>query len=578
MPTLVGEPPDGDEWLHELKSDGYRTQIILDEGRGRAFTRNGHNWTAKYRPTIEAALALPCGSAIIDGEMVVATETGHTDFHAIKATIAANPSALVLMAFDLLHLDGRDLRQTPLIERRLRLEDLVGSADTGDRIQFSDHVIGNGSAVFAAAEELGVEGIVSKKINSRYRSGYSKAWLKIKSYAEGEFVVIRAERGDKAPVALLAREAEEGLEYAGAAMVTLADPEREIFWETIERLKTDRPPVPMEERKEGSWLWPELKVRVKYLRGEEMLRHATVQGIADAPAAAAVSPPSRSGRSSAEPTYPKPEISKAAVLDYYRQVAPLMLPWLVGRPLNLFRCVGNQCFFQRNENHPVAVDIFHEPIRKIPVDQKNGKTENYLFIEDAAGLIACAKADAIEFHAWGSRVANIERPDRIAFDLDPDVGLPFELVKNAALQVRRSLNAIGLESFAMLTGGKGVHVVLPFAPKQEWPAVRRFAKEFCEALASADPDRFTVNLPKAKRKGRIFLDYLRNQRTATAIMPYSARARPGLPVAAPIGWAELEELSGSDRFKIGDVAELVERRKRPELLVWGEAAQSLPRL
>jgi bifunctional non-homologous end joining protein LigD len=279
-----------------------------------------------------------------------------------------------------------------------------------------------------------------------------------------------------------------------------------------------------------------------------------------------------------EPSYRREAIpSKADLLAYYREVAPLMLPFLAGRPLNLFRCSkakGGECVFQRNLNHPsTPPDLFPPSVKRLPILQKNGRTEDYLYVEDLAGLLACVEADAVEFHGWGSRIADIERPDRIAFDLDPDEAIGFEPVKTAAFDLRRGLEALGLESWPLLTGGKGIHVVVPLAPRAEWFEVRAFACNFCAAMAQADPARFTIALPKPKRKGRILLDYLRNHRTATAIMPWSARARAGAPVAAPVGWEELEKVDGARIFQGRDGA--VHGRTAP-LNGWGIAEQILP--
>jgi bifunctional non-homologous end joining protein LigD len=279
-----------------------------------------------------------------------------------------------------------------------------------------------------------------------------------------------------------------------------------------------------------------------------------------------------------EPTYPKPDISVTATTTYYEIVAPLLLPFADRRLLNLFRCREGKCFFQRNREHPPARNAFAEPILFVPVTQKNGRTEDYLYVRDAAGIVACARADAVEFHGWGSRKDDVERPDRMVIDLDPDDRLPFELVREAAFQLRRSLEAIGLESFALLTGGKGVHVVVPLVPERVWPDVRAFAKAFCTALADADPARFTVALPKEQRRGRIFLDFLRNQRTATAILPYSARARVGSPVAAPVSWDELKRIERADHFSIIDAAKLLRRADQRALRGWGTAEQKLPKL
>jgi bifunctional non-homologous end joining protein LigD len=275
-----------------------------------------------------------------------------------------------------------------------------------------------------------------------------------------------------------------------------------------------------------------------------------------------------------EPTYAKPDISVRATTLYYQIVAPIMLPFLDRRLLNLFRCREHKCFFQRNREHPPTGKEFDTLVQFEPVAQKNGRTEQYLYVTSTDEIVACAKVQSVEFHGWGSRAGEVETPDRMVIDLDPDPELGFEPVKVAAFQLHRSFDALGLESFALLSGGKGIHIVVPLQPDAQWDRVREFAKAFCTTLAEADPTRFTVALPKKDRRGRIFLDFLRNQRTATAIQPYSARARDGMPVATPIRWDELEDIERSDAFSIADVETLLERAKR--LNGWGVAEQRLP--
>jgi bifunctional non-homologous end joining protein LigD len=255
-----------------------------------------------------------------------------------------------------------------------------------------------------------------------------------------------------------------------------------------------------------------------------------------------------------------------------------MLPFLSGRLLNLFRCREGKCFFQRNREHPPTGKEFDDKVRFEPVEQKNGRTERYLYVETADEIVACAKLQTVEFHGWGSRAGRVETPDRLVIDLDPDPKLGFDAVKAAAFQVRRSFEAVGLESFALLTGGKGIHIVVPLAPAGEWDEVRAFAKSFCTALADAAPERFTVAPPKPQRRGRIFLDFLRNQRTATAIQPYSARARAGMPVATPVDWTELQEVDRSDAFTIVEVEQLLKRARSRQLKRWGVGNQRLPKL
>lgn len=508
--------------------------------------------------------------------MIIQDAQGRSDFHALRAEIASVSERLIFYAFDLLWLDGRNLRAAPLIDRKALLLDLIGGNNPDTPIQFSSHMVGGGGQFFEAASRMGLEGIVSKRCTSRYSSGRTKSWVKTKATQEGEFVVIGTSKGERAPVALLAAETQDGLVYAGAAMVTLPDPERETFWRTNEALKTPSPAVPMEPRKETSWLRPEMKVRVRHLRGEEMLRHATVQAITALPK------PRRSvasaNKPTPEPTYRKPHITREEMLAYYEVIAPAMLPWVKNRPLNLFRCTKGRCFFQRNRSHPETDEPFGEPIHQLPILQKNGRTENYLWISDVAGLIACVEADTFEFHGWGSRIGDVEKPDRIVFDLDPGEGTTFADVKAAAEQFRRSLDAMRLKSWPMLTGGKGMHVIMPLTPEAKWPKVRQFAKDFCTALAEAAPDRFTVSLPRKHRTGRIFLDFLRNQRTATAVLPYSARARDSRGVAVPITWDELGDIDAADHFTVEDARKLLARARSAGMRGSGKAAQVMPRI
>jgi bifunctional non-homologous end joining protein LigD len=277
-----------------------------------------------------------------------------------------------------------------------------------------------------------------------------------------------------------------------------------------------------------------------------------------------------------EPTYEKPDISVRATTLYYEIMAPFLLPFLDKRLLNLFRCREGRCFFQRNREHPPTGGEFDQLVHYEAVEQKNGRREDYLYISSVEEIVACAKVQTVEFHGWGSRAGSVETPDRLVIDLDPDPKLDFAMVRNAALQVHRSFRAIGLQSFALLSGGKGIHVVVPLEPVATWRAVREFAKTFCTALAEAAPERFTVALPKRERKGRIFLDFLRNQRTATAIMPYSARARSGMAVAAPVDWDELKDIGSAAAFSIADADQLIKRSGSRALEGWGVGSQRLP--
>ncbi len=272
--------------------------------------------------------------------------------------------------------------------------------------------------------------------------------------------------------------------------------------------------------------------------------------------------------------FPEAKATKGDLADYYAAVAPVMLPHLARRPVSLVRCTqgrAKQCFFQMHDSGSFGPHVHH-----VPIEEKDGGVEDYLYVEDADGILACVQMGTIEFHGWGSHVDTLEQPDRMVFDLDPDEGLDFADVKKAAADLKRQLADIGLVSFAMLSGGKGVHVVVPLDPGHSWDAHKDFAKRFAEAMSLAEPDRFVATMSKAKRKGKIFIDWLRNQRGSTAIMPYSARARAGAPVAVPIDWDGLAAIDSARHWTIADARALLDRAASPTLKGWGFARQALP--
>jgi bifunctional non-homologous end joining protein LigD len=273
--------------------------------------------------------------------------------------------------------------------------------------------------------------------------------------------------------------------------------------------------------------------------------------------------------------FPGDAITKRDLAAYYRDVGALFVPGLAGRPLSLVRCPqgrAKQCFFQKHDS-----GSFGDAVHRFAIADKAGKTEDYLHVDSDAGVLACVQMGTIEFHIWGSRVDAIETPDRMVFDLDPDTSVDFAAVKSGAVLMRDALASMGLASFALLSGGKGIHVVVPLTPAAEWPAVADFASRFARAMAGAHPDRFVATMSKAKRKDRIFIDWLRNQRGATAVAPYSARARAGAPVAAPVSWNELGDIDTAARFSVRDAAVLIDRATTV-VAGWGSAAQRLPDL
>jgi bifunctional non-homologous end joining protein LigD len=274
--------------------------------------------------------------------------------------------------------------------------------------------------------------------------------------------------------------------------------------------------------------------------------------------------------------FPELGLTKKDLADYYATIEPLIMVDCAGRPMTLIRFPSGrtgESFFQKHDK-----GTFGPAVKQIPIEEKDGHFEDYLYFEDIRGLLACVQMGTIEFHGWGSKVDKVEYPDRLVFDLDPDVGLDFGNVKEAALLLRELLKGLGLESWPLLSGGKGMHVVVPLDASKDWPTVKSFAERFSRAISEAEPRMFTANIRKEQRKGRIFLDWLRNQRGATAVMPYSARGREGAPVSAPVAWSELDDFDSGHHFSIGDVDELLKRAKSKLLKGWGQANQALPDL
>lgn len=590
LATLVESVPAGNRWLHEMKYDGYRTLIALGKGGPKLYTRTGLDWTDKFPGLAEAARSIAAGSALIDGE-VVAFKGEKTDFSTLQDAISTGGEGLSYFAFDLLELDGKDLSRLPQIERKETLRALVAGAD--ERILFSEHVLGAGEKLYDAMCAAGHEGVVSKRADAPYRGTRTKSWLKIKCTRRQEFVIVgwieSSAKGRGFRSLLLGLNEDGKLRYAGKVGTGFDTATSHALRDQLDRIARKTPPVevPREAARGAHWVTPKLVAEVAFAEftAENVVRHASFLGLReDKPARdvqaeeAAPMPeaPEMDVKISSRDRviFPDAKITKGDLADYYAAVAPILLPWAADRPISLVRCPqgrAKQCFFQKHDAGSFGAHVHHIDIR-----EKDGSVEPYLYVSDAAGLLACVQMGTIEFHGWGSRVADVEKPDRVVFDLDPDEGLDFEMVKKAAADLKQHLADLGLTSFAMLSGGKGVHVVVPLRPEAEWPAVKSFAERFSRALAQAEPERFTANLKKAERKGRIFIDYLRNQRGSTAVLPYVARARPGAPVAVPVGWTELRAIDTPQMFSLRDAAVLIERADSRALRGWGQAHQVLP--
>ena len=591
LATLVDAAPDGPDWLHETKYDGYRALLACGGGRAVVYTRSGHDWTEKFPEIAEAAARLETGPALIDGEIVALNAIGNPDFSALQEAISTGGRGLSLFAFDLLQLGGEDLRPLPNLERKIRLQALLANVEPP--LHYAEHVLGSGGEMLKTLCGAGLEGIVSKRADAPYRGKRTQAWLKSKCIARQEFVVLgwtdSAARGRPFAALLLGQFSDGALRYAGKVGTGFTGRTMERLAKALAPLARDGPaaPIPAAARRAAHWVRPELVAEVGFAEftDEGILRHARFVGLRGDKAAREVSPeqpmppPAEAGVTITHPEremFPGEAITKGDLADYYRQMAPLILATMAGRPLSLVRCpdgIGGKCFFQKH-----GAGNLGQQVGSVRITEKDGGNEDYLCLTDARGLIECVQMGAIEFHAWGSHARHLEQPDRLVFDLDPDAALDFADLRKAAQDLKRHLADIGLTSFAMLSGGKGVHVIVPIKAGPEWEEVADFTHRFALALAANEPERFVATMSKAKRKGRIFIDWLRNQRGSTAIMPYSVRARTGGPVAAPISWAELDDFDSAAAFHLTDAAKLLERAESRSLAGWGHSDQVLPKL
>ncbi|MBJ7375621.1 DNA ligase D [Sphingobium sp.] len=594
LATLVNDVPVGNDWLHEIKFDGYRALAAVAGERVRIFTRSGLDWTDKFQPLVRAIAALDLPPALIDGEIVAFGADGNPSFSALQSVLKRGHGAqrddtpFHFFAFDLLALEGQDMKALPQIERKERLEALLKA--TNSPIHVADHVIGVGEALFRSLCDAGQEGIISKRIDAPYRGDRTRNWVKVKCTRRQEFIIIgrsaSSARGRPFASLLLAQHEGKALVYKGKVGTGFDADLMATLDKAMTPLETDKAPVdvPRTEARGATWLKPRLVAEIAFAEftADGRVRHASFLGLRtdkpaktvrpEKPAAAPKAPPVVSITNRDRVIFPESDQTKGQLADYYVAIAPLMLPFAARRPISLVRCPqgrAKKCFFQKHDS-----GAFGKAVRQVPIREKDGGSEDYIYVEDAEGLLACVQMGTIEFHGWASRTDAVERPDRMIFDLDPDEGMDFDRVKGAAQDIRARLSDIGLVSFAMLSGGKGVHVVVPLTPGHDWETHKDFASRFAQALSAAEPERFVATMSKAKRKDRIFIDWLRNQRGSTAVLPYSARARAGAPVAIPIDWDELDGMKDAHPFSIGDAETLVERAA--SLKGWGFAAQALP--
>jgi bifunctional non-homologous end joining protein LigD len=579
LATLVTKVPAGDAWLFEIKFDGYRILSLVKDGRARLLSRNGKDWTERFSAVADGLRGLAGHDAVLDGEVVVLQENGVTDFQALQNHIKRGKSDdLVYYAFDLLHLDGHDLTGLPLTSRKEALRALIDALGKQDRIRYSDHVEGHGEAVLANACGLGLEGVIAKRGDAPYRAGRGKDWLKLKCIENQEFVIggWTEPAGSRKGLGALLLGVYDGkeLKYAGRVGTGFTDSTLGDIAKKLAKLEVAK--SPFSTKPPGTavhWVKPTLVAQVEFTEwtSDGHLRHPSFQGLREDKAAgkvvreskaAPVAEPSRNGsppprvsskrlkKGDAEVggvrishpdrvIYPKLGITKKQLAEYYLSVADRMLPHVAGRPIMMLRCqqgVGGPMFFQKNAGVSVPPGI--APVT-IPDEKRGGPPSTYLRIESAQGIVELVQLGVVEIHVWGSVEKHLETPDRIVFDLDPDPTVPWSRVVKAAVTVREELTRIGLKSFLKTTGGKGLHVVAPLDPVEPWDIIKEATRQIAMNVVEDDPKGFTVQLAKAKRTGKIFIDYLRNGRGATWIAPYAARAREGAGVSMPIAWSAL---------------------------------------
>jgi bifunctional non-homologous end joining protein LigD len=595
LATLVSDVPEGDGWLHEIKFDGYRLLAFMNNGRVQLKTRRGQDWTEKFKSIAKELSYLPLENAIFDGEVVMQDPDGTTNFQKLQNSLTGNPEGPHLYyVFDLPYYNGHDLTPVPLIERKALLHELtMVNASVIPSIHFSDHHIGGGERIFRAACGHAVEGIISKKVDSSYVQSHSHHWLKVKCIKRQEFVVggytePKGSRSHFGSLLLGFYNADKKLIYCGHVGTGFSSQTIKQVYDRLERLKQDRPPFasPIKDTlgRNVHWTSPRLVVEVEFSSWTDagILRHPSFIGMREdkkaeevilekesAPEEAASdtdtvrTPPEVAGipvrlTHPDRILYPEERLTKKDLAEYYMQVVRWMLPELVRRPLVLVRCpegIGESCFFQKHIEEGLP-----ESVKTIAIKEKRG-TGLYSFVDDLDGLLSLVQMDVLEIHAWGCRVDNLEYPDRMVFDLDPAPDVPAGKLLEATLFLKEWLLKYKVEPFFKLTGGKGIHVVVPLKSSLPWTEVKNTSGVIAGEMVAEKPDLFVSTVTKKLRVGKILVDYFRNDRGATSIVPYSTRASPGAPVALPISDKELNENLLSRHFTISEVIQRVKRLK-----------------
>ncbi|MBB4067190.1 DNA ligase D [Gellertiella hungarica] len=604
LATLVEKPPEGDDYIHEIKFDGYRLLARLEKGKVTFLTRTGLDWTERFGPGVAAAIAdLPAKSLLLDGELVVEREGGISDFSALQADLSEDRhDRFRFYAFDILHLDGHDLRELPLAERKSVLERLIPPSDV--TLRFSGHFADTGADVLAHACRLGLEGIVSKRADLPYRSGRSRSWLKAKCSARQEFVIggyVPSSVSNRAIGALVLGVFEgDNLVHVGKVGTGFSRAVAESLFRQLQPLRTDRSPfaarLTSAEAKGVRFLKPEKVAEIEFRAwtGDGHLRHASFRGLREDKDASAIRREAKpASGEKAMPTgeqekpaalfkglthpdriyWPEEGVTKLGLAEYYAEMWDYLAPFVTGRALALLRCpegINGERFFQKHKWRGMNAAI--QSVK----DPGEPDEEPLLSIRDVKGIVALAQSAALEIHPWGSTLKAVERPDMLILDLDPGEGVAWTEVIEGATFARRLLEEAGLAAYVKTSGGKGLHVVAPLKPKADWDAVKAYTKSVADRMADEQPDRYVSTITKAKRVGKIFVDYLRNQRGMTAVAPYSPRARPGAPVSMPVFWEELSPAVGPQHFTLMNAVARMDALSEDPWKDFWEKARPLP--
>jgi bifunctional non-homologous end joining protein LigD len=581
LARLRDQPPEGKQWLHEVKWDGYRILTAIADGEVRLWSRNALPWNDRLPDIVQSLESLGLHSARLDGELVALDSRGHSDFNGLQQTLSGEAQLpLVYMLFDLPHFEGSDLSRVGLLERKQLLQKLLAHAPK--HLAFSSHAIGDGAGVFRMAVEQQLEGIVSKRIDSAYRPGRGDDWLKIKRLQSDEFAVVgyTPPKGSRSSFGslLLARpdpEVKSGWVYVGRVGTGFSNEQLRSLGKSIADKGSPRPSVTLAAvdplLRDARWVKPAAVAEV-YYRGvgnNRLLRQPSLKTMRiDKKAADLVDSDRAQGKPAGMPrrrkvadadpadirithpdrvVFPDDGITKQQVADYYAAVMKWFLPGVVNRPTSVIRCpegTAKTCFFQKH----MITGLKH--VGSARLKEESGARATYIYPLDATSVLELVQFGVLEFHPWGSTIKQPDRADRVVFDLDPGSNVAWDRVVAAARLVRRRLAQLGLDSFLRTTGGKGLHVVVPLNPGCPWAQVKNFAHAFASTLAQAHPLEFIATASKAQRHGLIYVDYLRNSRGATSAASYSLRARPGAPVAMPLRWNELGKLKSGHAFDI----------------------------